>query len=94
MAPAPPGIIKTPPGTLGIDLKSKIKIWKFQVVLFAIFYIFDQIPTISDARFEFSVKNYPGFKVQTWISISFINFDILGSLGPWQHEFFGPRRPE
>ena len=59
-----------------------------------IFNIFDKVLVIFDARFEFSVKNYPGFMVQTWIARFFINLDFFGSLGPWQPGFFGPRRPE
>ena len=52
--------------------------------------ILGKFPTISDARFELSVKDFRGFMVQTWIARFFISCDFVGSLGPWQHGFFGP----
>ena len=39
--------------------------------------MFDKVLAIFDARFEFSVKNYPGFMVQTWIVRFSINFNFL-----------------
>ena len=47
-----------------------------------IFCIFDKVLAIFDARFEFSVKNYPGFMVQTWIARFFIKINFLGSQAP------------
>ena len=44
--------------------------------------MFDKVLDIFDDRFEFSVKNYPGFMVQTWIA----RFFFLSA-------FWAPRPP-
>ena len=56
-----------------------------------IFCIFDKVLAIFDARFEFSVKNYPGFMVQTWIArVFFIKIDFLGFQPPLYRTFLPP----
>ena len=55
-----------------------------------IFSIFDKVLAIFDARFEFSVKNYPGFMVQTWIARVFYKNRLFELPGPPLYRIFLP----